>query len=306
VSVQPQVFAPGVISSTAHEASPAFTPDGQTVYFSRQNPQSSAVLVSHRRGLGWTTPELAEFSGEWDDMEPAMAPDGSFMVFVSNQPARAGDAPGDGFYGGKSWPGRASALWRIQRSKSGWGERTRLPDTINKGPSVYAPSLARDGSLYFMRPAASTGKFQLFRAQMRNGEYEEAQPLPFSDGSSTDVDPAVAPDESFLIFGSGRAPATSMDLFVVFRDGSAWGEPVHLGNLINSPTSDAEARLNPDLETLYFSSERVLPVKFPRSRATAVADTRRITTWDNSMYNIWFVPLQPLLEAARSSQRHLQ
>jgi WD40-like Beta Propeller Repeat len=31
----PRIFAPGVISGSAHDASPAFTPDGKTAYFSR-------------------------------------------------------------------------------------------------------------------------------------------------------------------------------------------------------------------------------------------------------------------------------
>jgi hypothetical protein len=86
----------------------------------------------------------------------------------------------------------------------------------------------------------------------------------------------------------------------VFRDGGVWGEPIHLGDVLNSPTSDAEPRLSPDLKTLYFSSERVLPVRFPRLRAAAMDDLKRMESWDNSLYNIWFTPLQPLLTKARN------
>jgi hypothetical protein len=116
------------------------------------------------------------------------------------------------------------------------------------------------------------------------------------------VDPAVAPDESFMIFGSSRAPANSIDLFIVHREGSGWGVPIHLGDEINSPLSDAEPRLSPDQQTLYFSSNRVVPVDFPRDRGQARRDVERIESWDIGQYNVWRVPLAPWLGHDRSDQ----
>jgi len=299
----PTVFAAGVISGPAHDAAPAFSPDGNTVFFGRQAPEVAVVMESHRNARGWSAPRIAPFSGEWTDMEPAMAPDGSYLIYVSNRPARPGEPPRDGHYNGKTWPGKGSALWRVRRTAHGWSEPERLPDRINRNDSVYAPSIAADGTLYFMHPNAKTGHFQLFSARLRDGDYDEPQPLPFSGGEQSDVDPAVAPDQSFLIFGSRRAPATaSMDLFVAFRDGVGWGVPQWLGERVNSSGSDAEPRLSPDLSTLYFSSERSQPVSYPRTREQTAADLARIQAWDNSLYNIWQVPLQPLLSAHRTTQ----
>ena len=96
------VFAPGVISSPAHDSAPAFTPSGTTVYFGRSNAEQSAILVSQRKANGqWGTPQVAPFSGEWNDMEPAMAPDGSFLVFVSDRPDSNARKPVEGFFNGK-------------------------------------------------------------------------------------------------------------------------------------------------------------------------------------------------------------
>lgn len=293
-AVTPEIFAPGVVSGPNHEAAPVFDIDGTTLYFQRSSVVGGTILVTHKRAGGWSTPQIAPFSGVWDDIEPAMAPDGSFMVFISNRPATAGGKGVQGTYNGKLQNG--GNMWRMERHGRGWSDPVRLPETINRSPTIFAPAIVADGSIYFMDIfGEQKPRFRLYRSQFRNGTYETAEPLPFSDGSSTDVDPAVAPDESFMVFGSGRLPATSMDLFVIRREGSQWGMPVHLGEL-NSPGSDAEPRFSRDLRTLYFSSERTVPVVYPRSLSQARLDLQRIQAWDNGQYNIWFVSLPAVLE----------
>lgn len=298
-SASPVVFAPGTISGPAHDSAPAFAPDGATVYFTRSNAAQSTIFVSHRHGEHWSVPEVASFSGEWNDMEPAFAPDGAWLVFVSNRPPVAGGAPIEATYNGGAQKG--GNLWRVERKGDGWSAPVRLPDVVNPNPSTFAPSVAADDSLWFMTTDATSGKFRLHRSAFRDGRYEVAKPLPFSDGSTTDVDPAVAPDESFVVFGSARRPKVGIDLFIAFRDGDGWREPVWLGDRINSRGSDAEPRLGPDHATLYFSSERVVPVAFPRARAQAEVDTARLLAWDDGNYNIWSVSLQPWLASARPS-----
>ena len=277
----PQVFAPGVISGPDHDTAPAFARDGRTVWFSRSDAAHSTILESHLDGGRWSAPRTASFSGRWKDMEPALSPDGRFLVFVSNRPAHGDGAPLDGLFMGKSFPGGGGNLWRVERTADdGWSAPVRLPDVVNADPSTFAPSVAADGSLWFMRPVDGGKRFRLYRAQWRDGRFEAAQPLPFSDGSTNDVDPAVAPDESFVVFSSSRAPARDMDLFISTRDGDTWSAPRHLGDAVNSPGSDAEARLSPDARTLYFSSER---------RSTAATD--RDAAWNNGKYNVWSVEL---------------
>lgn len=285
--VTPTIFAPGVISGPQHDSAPAFTPDGRTVYFTRSDGLNSSILVSHLDNGHWSTPVTAPFSGQWSDMEPAMSPDGHFLVFVSNRPKTPGGKPLDGFFMGRSFPGHGGNLWKVAWQNGKWNEPVRLPDNVNVSDSTFAPAVTADGSLYFMHPAANPKHFQLFRAAARHSGYDAPQPLPFSDGHVTDVDPAVAPDESFVVFGSNRSPARQIDLFIVFRDNGEWGTPIHLGNGVNSAGSDAEARLSPDHRTLYFASDRLADI----APGTVRAD------WDNGKYNIWQVPLAYWLDA---------
>jgi WD40-like Beta Propeller Repeat len=291
----PQLFAPGVISGPAHDSAPAFTPDGETVYFGRGNNAADFILVSHRVRGSWSKPAIASFSGAWLDMEPAMSPDGAYLIFVSNRPSAAGAQPIDGAINGKSEPGRGANLWRVNRTAAGWGKPTRLPDIVNSCNSIYAPSVAANGDLYFMRPDGDKSRFRIFIAKRTSEGYESPAALPFSDGQETDVDPAIAPDQSFMVFGSGRHAKKDIDLFIVFRDNDVWGEPKYLGDKINSPTSDAEPRLGPDRHTLYFSSDRVSPTPQPIPPGDATKVLREMT-WNNGLYNIWSIDLSPWLE----------
>lgn len=86
----PRLFAPGVVSGAADDMSPAFTPDGKTVFFTRGNDSGSMILVPHFLNGEWSAPAIASFSGKWNDLEPAMAPDGSFLAFASSRPAASG------------------------------------------------------------------------------------------------------------------------------------------------------------------------------------------------------------------------
>lgn len=292
----PTILAPGVISSGAHDSAPAFGRDGRTVYFGRSTPGGSAIVVSRLTSVGWAKTRIAAFSGRWNDLEPTFSPDGRYIVFVSSRPVSPGGPTLDGVFNGTKQPGQGGNLWKVTRTSHGWSRAVRLPDNINAGTAIYAPSISALGTLFFMKPDPATGRFRLYSARVAGTGYADPQPLPFSTGTSTDVDPAVAPDESFMIFGSGRAPAKGMDLFITWRTSAGWSEPVHLGGDVNSPGSDAEPRLSPDLETLYFSSERLAMQTFPRSSADAQRDVHAAASWNNGLYNIWSVPLKRLLK----------
>ncbi|GGB18194.1 PD40 domain-containing protein [Puia dinghuensis] len=295
--VKPELFAPGIISGAVHDAAPAFSPDGKTVYFHRSGPALSAViLVSRLRNGVWSAPDIASFSGSWQDIEPAMAPDGSYLIFSSNRPVVPGGKRLDGVWNGKVWPTGGGNLWRVDRKGEGWGEPYRLPDMINRDASVFSPAITGDGTLYFMRPVGDSGKFHLYRSAYRDGSYEQPVAAPFSSADTVgDVDPAVAPDESFLVFSSRRPPATQNELFIVFRNGAVWGVPRSLGVEVNRSVGNIEARLSPDHRRLYFSSTWV-----PKTDDPGEAGSKRramaCSEWETGMLNIWWVPLDKWLE----------
>lgn len=283
----PEVFAPGIVSGPLSDDAPAFTPDGATVFFGSSGGPLSTILVSHRQGGAWSRPTVAPFSGEWSDQQVTMAPDGSFLVFVSNRPLAVGD---------KAHP--SGNLWRVNRVGRGWSAPIHLPATVNRDASIWAPSIAGDGSLYFIDREKPGAPFRLWRSQWRGGTYEAATPVSFGDPSTQDVDPAVAPDESFIVYASTRPGSDKPErLFIAHRDGDHWGRPVDLGDRINGASDTNGARLGPDRLTLYFTSDRTTPPHLPRAGGQAERDLARARSWDNGLTNIWRVTLSPWLAA---------
>jgi Tol biopolymer transport system component len=253
------LFVPGVIPTAATTSmAPAFTPDGTSVYLGQisSNPKSISIMSSQKIGKEWSAPKLVPFSGQYRDLEPAFAPSGKYLIFASNRPTRSGEAELDGHYNGQIFPGDGGNLWRVELTRKGWSKPTILPPIINSNSSVFTPSIAADGSLYFMRADNGAG-FHIFRSQMRNGKFEAPILISFGDATIPNFDPMVAPDESYIIFSSRRPPLpNTTDLFIAFRTATGWGDPIDLRSALSDDVHGIEARLSPNGKTLYFSNSR--------------------------------------------------
>lgn len=256
---EPLLFAPGIIPSTAkNNLDAAFSPDNNTVCIGQlSGDQPMSIMIAHRAGSQWSALQTAPFSGTYVDLEPTFDPNGKYLVFSSSRPVSAGGVSIDGHYNGKFYPGKGGNLWKVAVTKTGWGAPEVLPTVINADSSVFSPAVAGDGSLYFMR-ADNGGIFHIYRSQMDNGNYQTPVPASFTVSDHGDFDPAVAPDESFIIFSSGRAPAPHVtDLFIAFRTANGiWGEPIDLRSVLSANVYGVEARLSPDCQTLYFTNQR--------------------------------------------------
>lgn len=279
---QPTVFAPGVISGPLADWSAVFTPDGRTVYFVRgdQNPM---LMESHLEADKWSAPRPAPFSGHWHDLDPAMAPDGSYLLFVSNRPITLRGKPLDLVNQGKVYAGGGMNIWRVDRQGDGWSEPVRLPPVINTSAFTFAPNVAADDTLYYIGQT-SDGQRRLLSARYRDGHYQQPQPVAIGAPGDWIRDPAIAPDQSFIVFSI--IPAASNKriprLAIAFHHGALWSRPVDMGDSVNGPDGAMGSQLGPDHRTLYFYS----------TRKVAMANAG---SWNNGNANIWSVSLAPWL-----------
>lgn len=257
----PEVFARGLVSTDHLEHSaPAFSPDGNEVFWSLwrrpEKGEPQVILTMRREGGAWSAPAVAPFSGKFLDGGPVFSADGRRLYLYSTRPTPAG--------------GTSDDIWLVEKQDKGWSEPrclgfvARFPELT----AVYQPSIARNGTLYFIsRPKITPldhtlegppNPFLIYRAALINGEYSKPERLPRNiNGPDAFINwtPFIAPDESYLLFSSGRRDGHGGgDLYLARRasDGT-WSQPEILPDSINTPEQERFPWVSPDGQYLFFT-----------------------------------------------------
>ncbi len=266
----PVLFGEGVISTPENEGGMTFTPDGRSAYFTlgTASDSFSAILVSHFKDGRWATPEIAEFSGQFKDQDPAISPDGSRLFFASSRPAE-----------GKQK--RDMDIWVVDKTASGWSEPKNLGAPINTTGLELHPCVALDGTLFFSAVrAGGLGRTDIYRSRLVDGKYSEPENLgPGVNTASEEWMGCVAPDESFLIFSSWRGPQT-FNLYLSRKANGAWQPAVDLGPGVNTNAAETSPSLSPDGKYLFFMSRRQPEVK-PEVRTKPITRAEMETRFRN-------------------------
>jgi hypothetical protein len=295
-TADPEMIGPGVISTEDDEFGGGVTPDGKTLIFCRSAAPHYLYVMgeSHLTDGKWSPPEILPFSGRYRDTDPVVTPDGKSILFASDRPVNGQDL--------HRW-----SIWQAQRlADDKWDEPKLISGAVNSEGSQVFASMAANGNMYFAS-SRKTGNYDVFRARLVDDKYMEAEDLgAILNGPAVNTFEAlIAPDESYLLMGSfGRAGGYgSSDLWLSFPDGAGWSKPVNLGPKINGRARDYSPRVTADGEWLYFTSEKGF-LDEPREQPfTFVELNRGLAGIRNGLGNLYRVPWQPILEAARRSQR---
>jgi Tol biopolymer transport system component len=248
--LEPEVFAPGIVSTDGDEVNSVFSPDGKAFYFAKfTGGRGYTIMVMREETDGWTEPEVAPFSGDHSDVDIFITHDGRRLFFISRRPLTAGGPRAPGYQ-----------IWVMDEENGAWGEPVHLGRNVNMGPRQLYPTVAVNGNLYFNSAARGNGKGDFFRSVYADGEYGAPENLGDSINTAYDeTDALIAPDESFLIFTSvDRADGYGNgDLYISFRtsDGS-WTAAENMGGEINTTSSEFCPMLSPDGKYFFFTSGR--------------------------------------------------
>jgi len=140
--LEPEIFAPGIISTGLATRDIAMTPDGNELYFAATLGGRSMIMETRQQDGVWTEPSVAPFSGRYLDIEPAISPDGQRFFFLSTRP-QAGQEEKPGWV--------YQDIWVMDREGDVWGEPYNLGPPINSDAPEYFPSVTNDGTIYFTR-----------------------------------------------------------------------------------------------------------------------------------------------------------
>jgi Tol biopolymer transport system component len=134
---------------------------------------------------------------------------------------------------------------------------------------------------------------QIYRSV--NGVYSAPERLSFSDPQGNFIDPYIDPDEWFIIFSANRPGVGSPDIHICLQKDGKWGEPINLGESVNSPTLENAPSLAPDGKTLYFTSMRLATGAFPKTKENFSDVEKRLRNIENGGHNIWRVDISEWL-----------
>ena len=245
----PVVFAPGVISTGDFESHPAFTPDGNALYYLKDAPNFSfwTIVVSHFQNGQWSQPEVMPWSGQYRDADPFVTTDGRRMYFISDRPVD-----------GK--PKEDLDIWMLEKQGETWSEPNHLGPPVNSEGNEWFPTEAADGTLYFGsdRPGG-LGKTDLYRCRRTPDGYAAAENLgPNVNSAADEFEPLIDVDQTMLVFmASGRPEGKgSGDLYISRFVNGAWQPARNLGEPINSRALEISPKISPDGRWLFFTSTR--------------------------------------------------
>ena len=224
-------FAPDIFLENLH-APPIFSPNGDEVYWSLMD--GTNMLYMKLENGSWSNPAAIPFGFNEGSDSPFISPDGSKLFFLS---------PHDGVYG--------EVIYVVEKNNGDWGNPRPLGNQINQFAPHWGASVADNQNLYF-----GGGSGEIYYSEFVNGNYSTAQRLgsTINTGSGYIATPFIAPDESYLIFGSADPWS---DLFICFKNNDGtWGEAINMDILNTDAHHELYANVSPDGRFIMFLSGR--------------------------------------------------
>ncbi|MCC7028228.1 MAG: PD40 domain-containing protein [Saprospiraceae bacterium] len=284
-------YIPDIVTLFPNVRDLAISPFENELYFTIQSrlEECSSIAYCQLKNGNWTKPEIAAFSGKYQDMEPFFTPDGLKLFFVSNRPLKDTTTESKDF-----------DIWYIERTNKSakWSRPINIGSPINTNNNEFYPSLSSNHNLYFTSDGTnSKGKDDIFMSTWDNGIYSE--PISLSDSINStgfEFNAFIAPDESFLLYTAyNRTDGLgSGDLYVSFnKKNNIWTKSIHLGKEINSSLMDYCPYYNAKSKILYFTSKRSSVTKQFNKPQNIQAILREINQYENGQSRLYQIPFDP-------------
>src|SRR5690554_2992057 len=221
---EPEIFS-SQLDSKFNEATPVFTKDGKTVYFTRNNylrkrgksSDGTTNLKIYRATLKdgkWgNIIELPFNSDQYNVAHPALSPDEKTLYFVSDMPGSIGE----------------SDIWwvKVVNHKT-YGKPQNLGKTINTEGKETFPFISSENELYFSSDGhPGLGGLDIFVSKITEKGYEKPQNLGKPINSPMDDFGFYMSDDRSGFFSSNRQGGQGYDDIYMFKEVSK-PEPVYV------------------------------------------------------------------------------
>ncbi|GAB4242718.1 MAG: hypothetical protein Tsb0034_20260 [Ekhidna sp.] len=221
----PEPFAPGLVTTDGWEYSGVFSPDMKEFYFLRQ-PQDpkkkQEFVVFKNEGDTWSETVISSRKGQ-----PFIAPDGKIM--------------------------HLGKRFKERKENGEWSELKELQSPFDSLPIMRLTASSKGTYFFDEFKRDFTGDIRYSR--LIKGKHQEPELLNNKINAGASFHPFIAPDESYLIFDSKREDGFGdSDIYITFRQQNGeWGDPINLGDKINTNAWEASASVTPDGKYLFFN-----------------------------------------------------
>lgn len=250
-----QPFLPQKMKKFPNVRDFALSPGGKEIYFTVDSYKKDFSFIATMTLVGeeWSLPRIADFSGQYKELEPAFSPDGLQLYYASKRPITDSDSTEKTDYD----------IWYVKRNeiRSNWSKPINIGFPINTEGNEFYPSIALSGNLYFTAERHdSKGREDIYLSTKENNKYSE--PVSLDTAINTqyfEFNAYVSPDESLIVFSSyGREDGMGGgDLYYSIKDeNNQWNASRNAGTNINSPQLDYCPFVDYTNGKLFFSSER--------------------------------------------------
>ncbi|MBL0741810.1 TolB family protein [Chryseolinea lacunae] len=288
------LFLEGVVSTNLNERDMAISPDGLEMFYTLEANQNafSAIVRRHKTANNtWSAPEVASFSGQFSDLEPAFTADGKKLFFSSNRPLT----------GIKT---KDFDIWVVEKQRDGsWSVPKNLGAPVNTSANEFYPSPATSGNLYFTAEyERGVGKEDIYVSAGQGGTYGPSVALDTAVNSKLwEFNAFVSPDEKFIVFTSyGRKDDQGGgDLYISLRDTSGKWLPAKNLAAFNSPRLDYCPFVSFDQKAFFFTSGRHTILAAHEKAIGYAALLKAYTGVSNGSENIYWVSFESMMKAAK-------
>lgn len=242
------------VNTPADEFAPSVTQDGKTLVFSskRNGGRYPDIFVTHKSDQGWSEPEpIVDINSRYSDESPSISGDGKMLFFSS-------DREGSLEYRAAGSIRVSFDLYMSYNENGSWTRPIKVPGDINTIHHERSPSFdEKTRTLFFSRWAfGDFNQAEIWKSEMTAEGFTTPEKLPPQiNAGYQEAGFTPARDRSGYYFASRRPGGLGgWDLYYTeYKDGE-FGEPLNLGDRINSKENDIYLTLFQD--QLFFCSDR--------------------------------------------------
>lgn len=246
-----RLFAPGIISKpNRHEFGITFSRAGDECYLGVDEGLRNLTYGFQLKDGTWTPAKALLPAADGSYHDPMLSLDDNRLYYIAHGTRT------------KKLGEKDANLWYLERESGGWSAPISLGPTINTKANEFYIAVTDSGNLYFASNQAAAQdapyNYDLYVARPKGESYSSPTRLPDTVNSNRyDADPFVAPDESYIIFGSVRRNGFGRgDLYISFKTEEGWSTAQNMGPKINNDKHQLCPFVSRDGKYFFFTSDQ--------------------------------------------------